>query len=205
MRRLKLPSINLSPVQIKVITYVSQGAFFIKVFGRNITATSTNAGYSHGCHHTSLLVLASTRRHVICDLACDTFLPTEDHSCSSFTQSELNTLTQLSVPLQGRHRTYKDVQTVTALHPAHSSTQPPAVSSDDHSAHPTDPALLMQHSRTHEQPDSHYRITALIPYTVHLLSQVPADFVTHHHPSSLSLAGEYCSGTHDPQYDSPHI
>ena len=169
------------------------------------TPTSTNAGYAHGCHHTSLLVLAMTCRHAICDLARDTCSPTEDHSRSSFTQSELNTLTQLSVPLQGRHRTYEDFQPATALHPAHSSTQPPALSSDnhsalssdDHSTHPTDPALLTQHSRTRKQPDSHYRITALIPYTVHLLSQVPADFVTRHHPSSLSLAGEYCSGIRD--------
>ena len=108
----------------------------------------------------------------------------------SLMQSELNSLTQLSVPLQGRHRTYEDLQLATALHPAHSSTQPPALSSDDHSTHltVTDPVLLMQHSRTREQSDSHYRITASIPYTVHLLSPVPAGFM-HHYPSLLSLAG----------------
>ena len=91
--------------------------------------TSTNAGYAHGCHHTSLLVLATTRRHAICNFARDTCSPTEDHSRSSFTQSELNSLTQLSVPLQGRHRAYEDLQLATALPPAHSSTQPPALSS----------------------------------------------------------------------------
>ena len=142
------------------------------------------------------------------------------HSRSSFTQSELSTLTQLSVPLQGRHRTYEDFQPATALHPALSYTQPPALSSDnhfalssdnhsalssdDHSTNPTNPALLTQHSRTRKQPDSHYRITAVIPYTVHLLSQVPADFVMHHHPSSLSLAGEYCRGTRDPSINMTH-
>ena len=74
------------------------------------TPTSTNAGYAHGCHHTSLLVLATTRRHAICNFVRDTCSPTEDHSRSSFTQSELDTLTQLSVLLQGCHRTSENLQ-----------------------------------------------------------------------------------------------
>ena len=40
--------------------------------------TSTNAGYAHGCHHTSLLVLAMTHRHAICNFARDTCSSTED-------------------------------------------------------------------------------------------------------------------------------
>ena len=89
------------------------------------------AGYAYGCHHTSLLILAMTCRHAICDwLSRDTCSPTEDHSCSSYTQSELNTLTQLSARhLQGHHQTSK---ALTALHPTYSSTQPPALLPDDH-------------------------------------------------------------------------
>ena len=198
------PTTGRSPVSVKLFPYLLiQDVGDVQLQGTrrlqpSDTPQHTHAGYAHGCHHTSLLVLATTRRHAICNFACDTCSPTEDHSCSSFTQSELNKLTQLSVLLQGRHGTSEDLQ------PYIPHIHPHSLSSDDHSAHPTNPALLTPHSRTREQPDSHYRITALIPYTVHLLSQVPADFVTHQHPSSFSLAGEYCSGTRDPQYDSPH-
>ena len=111
------------------------------------TPTSTNAAYAHGCHHMSLLVLAMTRRHAICDLTSDTC------SCSLFTQSKLNMLTQLSVPLQGCYRTYN--YSLTSCTVVHTATHPLVQRSD--------PALMTQHSCTREQPDSHYRITTLIP------------------------------------------
>ena len=138
--------------------------------------TSTNAGYAHGCHHMSLLVLALRRRHTICDLVRETCSPTEDHSRSSYTQSKLNTLTQLSVHLQGRHRTSVDLQPYIPHICSHSHLPShPMITPSTRQIQP----YVTQHSRTCKQPDRHCRITAFssILSSSSRLRDTPSSFI----------------------------
>ena len=189
---------------------------------RNAPPTSTNAGYAHGCHHTSLLVLATTRRHAICDLARDTCSPTEDHALSLLVYSvraqHVDTAVSASSgppqDLRGLPACYSLTSRTfvhTATHPlVRQSLRPlvrqslrPLVRRSLHPSHQSSSTdATLSYPQATRQPLQDHRGNSL--YTVHLLSQVPADFVMHHHPSSLSLAGEYCRGTRDPSINMTH-
>ena len=103
--------------------------------------TSPNAGYAHGCHHTSLLVLATTRRHAICITLPVTRVHPPKISLNVPMQSELNSLIPAAASASsGPPQNLRGPPAATALHPTHSSTQPPA---------PSRPTITQPYSYAH--------------------------------------------------------